>query len=202
MPRVLNSLTKPALRLVGGILVVAGVVVSLFFGQQVWRGASNEVPSGIDAIAVFAGGSVARLERAAQLQRRHPGATLFVNDAVAEWVGGAEVTRRLCDESAAVGEVVCVGALEDSTRGEVRAFAGLMNSRGHDQVVVVSASYHVPRVARWMRRCFSGRVYGVGTYKRKLDLQALLHEVAGHWLATLLPARCDSLENTNPNLRV
>lgn len=195
-------MVKSVLLFVGSTLSIAAASFSLWFGWQCVRGASDDVPVSIDAIAVFAGGSVARLEHAMALQQRHPNATLYVNDAVAEWIAGAELTRQLCHGNVAVGEVVCVGALEDSTRGEMRAFAPLMNRRGHETVAVVSVAYHVPRVKRWMQRCFRGRVVGVGSHRQGVSTTALLHEVAGHWLATLLPARCNDQQNSNPVPRV
>jgi len=72
--------------------------------------------------------------------------------------------NRLCAEGSPGFQVVCFTPDPYSTRGEARGFARLARERGWRSVVVVTSTFHVTRARMLFRRCFRGRVEGVGAH--------------------------------------
>lgn len=183
-------------------LVAMVLVVSAGFAVQVLHPADGSDVPGIDAAFVFAGGDGARLARAKALSAER-GVPLVLNDAVEDWLEGVEVTKALCRGEVEDVTAFCVGAFEDSTRGESLAFARLARERGMRRAVVVSDDYHLARAKRWLGKCFAGEIHTVRSNRRHPTLDEVVHEILGLWQAMLtVSVECDRIEYNNHQRRV
>ena len=129
---------------------------------------SEDAPGRVDAVVVLAGDSDYRIPRGRGLLQAGVADVLFLSREPSEkWARW----RPLCRERA----VVCFDASPYSTQGEAEAVARLAARNEWRSIAVVTSRYHVFRARLLFRRCFPGRVAGVGAgYDRR-------------WLPLLLP---------------
>ena len=129
-----------------------------------------------DAVVVFAGGDGERLERGLDLIRAGSASVLALSQTGARYLAVDE----LCANPPSNYEVVCFSGPVNSTRGEAQAVSELANKRRWSSILLVTTDHHLVRSARWLRRCFSGRVDPVAAYA-PTSVRDIIHE----WLGTL-----------------
>jgi uncharacterized SAM-binding protein YcdF (DUF218 family) len=140
--------------LVGGWLALCAV----FF---VWPRMAPP-PAHADAVVVLSGARNNRLDPALDLIHRGLAPVLVISGAAADprW----RQARALCRAGKVDGAlVICFEPRPFSTRGEARAVGALARRHGWDRVVVVSSTFHLTRARMLFRRCYSGRLWLVGT---------------------------------------
>ncbi len=155
------------------VLLVVATPLAVWGGLDLYLFAlpSIDRPVRADAVIVLAGDRTPRLDRGLALMHAGLSGTLVISDGLdPQW----PAANRLCAgggggaEAGAGAEagfrVVCFRPEPYSTRGEARGFARLARERGWRDVVVVTSTFHVTRARMLFRRCFDGRVQGVGAH--------------------------------------
>jgi uncharacterized SAM-binding protein YcdF (DUF218 family) len=121
------------------------------------------MPPKVDAVVVLSGGLNSRLDPAIALMRRRIAPVLAISSAFRDenW----KKAQRLCrgDLGPTRYDVLCFTARPYSTRGEARVVAQLARRQGWHRIVVVTSTYHITRARTLFRRCYSGRLWFVGT---------------------------------------
>jgi uncharacterized SAM-binding protein YcdF (DUF218 family) len=143
--------------LVAGWLVACAV---LFLWPRV-----GAPPAKADAVVVLSGARNTRLDPGVALVRRGVAPVLVISGARQDprWLEA----RRLCRQGrVAAAKVICFEPKPFSTRGEARAVGALARSHGWTKVVVVTSTFHVTRARMLFHRCYSGRLWMVGTPTR------------------------------------
>ena len=118
-------------------------------------------PTTADAVIVLAGDRTPRLDKGLALLRAGVSHTLVISDGHDPLWPAA---NRLCDHGMAGVTVYCFKPNPYSTRGEARGFARLAREHGWQSVVIATSRFHVTRARMLFRRCFPGRVQGVGAH--------------------------------------
>ena len=145
------------------VLLVIATPLTVWVGLDLYLFAlpSLDRPLRADAVIVLAGDRTPRLDRGLALMRAGVSRTLVISDGLDPLWPAA---NRLCVEGGGSFRVVCFRPKPYSTRGEARGFAGLARENGWRSVVVVTSTFHVTRARMLFRRCFDGRVQGVGAH--------------------------------------
>lgn len=118
-------------------------------------------PTTADAVIVLAGDRTPRLEKGLELIRKGVARTLVISDGHDPlWPAAND----LCDHGMQGVRVYCFRPSPYSTTGEVRGFARLAREHGWRSVVIATSRFHVTRARMLFRRCFPGRVQGVGAH--------------------------------------
>ena len=151
-------------------LAGAAVVVALWVALDVYLFLTPDLdrPGKAAAVIVLAGDRTPRLERGLELMGSGVAPVLVISDGFDPLWPAA---NRLCADGrgARAGRefrVVCFRPDPYSTRGEARGFAQLARDEGWDSVVIATTTFHVTRSRILFRRCFDGRVEGVGAPAR------------------------------------
>lgn len=144
-----------------GTLVALPVVLWVALDIYLFAAPSLDRPTHADAVIVLAGDRTPRLERGLALMRAGVARTLVISDGHdPRW----PAANRLCDRGGGGFRVVCFRPAPYSTRGEARGFARLARENGWHSVVIATSTFHVTRARMLFRRCFDGRVQGVGAH--------------------------------------
>ena len=145
------------------VLLLIAVPVAVWVGLNTYLFAlpSLDRPRHADAVIVLAGDRTPRLDRGLGLIRAGVSGTLVISDGRDPLWPAA---NRLCAQGGDGFRVVCVRPEPYSTRGEARGFGRLARENGWRSVVVVTSTFHVTRARMLFRRCFDGRVQGVGAH--------------------------------------
>ena len=145
------------------LLLLAAVPLATWIALDIYLFATPSLdrPVQADAVIVLAGDRTPRLDRGLGLMRAGVAPTLVISDGHdPNW----PAANRLCAEGSPGFRVVCFKPDPYSTRGEARGFARLAREHGWRSVVVVTSTFHVTRARMLFRRCFRGRVEGVGAH--------------------------------------
>jgi uncharacterized SAM-binding protein YcdF (DUF218 family) len=134
------------LTLVVGSLVVA---VLLVVGVKVYVYPDQEVPDRADAIIVLGGFGTKPIHKGFALATEGVADTVVVSD---PYDPNTTISRDACAETHDF-EVLCFRPNPNTTQGEARQIRVLMEERGWDTVVVVTARYHVSRARVIVGRC-------------------------------------------------
>lgn len=145
------------------VLLVVAVPLAVWVGLDIYLFATPSLdrPQHADAVIVLAGDRKPRLDRGLELIRAGVSSTLVISDGLDPLWPAA---NRLCAHGGEGFRVVCVRPEPYSTRGEARGFARLAREHGWASVVIVTSTFHVTRARLLFRRCFDGRVQGVGAH--------------------------------------
>ena len=145
------------------ILLLAAVPLAVWIGLDIYLFATPSLdrPQHADAVIVLAGDRKPRLDRGLQLVRSGVSRTLVISDGLDPLWPAA---NRLCREGGDGFRVVCFVPEPYSTRGESRGFARLARENGWTSVVIATSTFHVTRARLLFRRCFAGKVQGVGAH--------------------------------------
>ena len=143
------------------VLLVAAVPLAVWAGLDIYLFATPALdrPQHADAVIVLAGDRTPRLDRGLALIRAGVAHTLVISDGRDPLWPAA---NRLCAHGGEGFRVVCFLPEPYSTRGEARGFARLARENGWTSVVIATSTFHVTRARLLFRRCFDGRVQGVG----------------------------------------
>ena len=145
------------------LLLLAAVALATCVALDIYLFATPSLdrPVHADAVIVLAGDPTPRLERGLGLMRAGVAPTLVISDGHdPNW----PAANRLCAHGDPGFRVVCFKPDPYSTRGEARGFARLAREHGWRSVVVVTSTFHVTRARMLFRRCFGGKVEGVGAH--------------------------------------
>lgn len=143
------------------VLLLVAVPLAVWVGLDIYLFATPSLdrPQHAAAVIVLAGDRKPRLDRALQLIRAGVSRTLVISDGLDPlW----PTANRLCVRGGDGFRVVCFRPEPYSTRGEARGFARLARENGWTSVVIATSTFHVTRARLLFRRCFDGRVQGVG----------------------------------------
>ena len=149
------------LRLRRLVLVLVAAPLAVWVGLDIYLFATPSLDRArqADAVIVLAGDRTPRLDRGLELMRAGVSQTLVISDGLDPLWPAA---NRLCAHGGDGFRVHCVRPSPYSTRGEARGFARLARDHGWASVVLVTSDFHVTRARLLFRRCFDGRVQGVG----------------------------------------
>ena len=145
------------------VLPLAAVAAATWVALDIYLFATPSLdrPVHADAVIVLAGDPTPRLARGLGLMRAGVAPTLVISDGYdPSW----PAANRLCAQGDPGFRVVCFRPAPYSTRGEARGFARLARENGWHSVVVVTSTFHVTRARMLFRRCFGGKVEGVGAH--------------------------------------
>lgn len=134
------------------VLVLAPLMV---YGYGKWIGSVESVhnPNG-DAVVVHAGGQGERRQHALVLMRHDAADTLVIM-----YGERADHAGRLCGQVEPY-EVLCPAPELETTIGEARAIAELVEERGWTSLITVTSDYHLRRATILDRRCSGIEVIG------------------------------------------
>lgn len=173
--------------------VAATVVAALWVALDVYLFVTPDLdePRKADAVIVLAGDRKPRLDRGLELMAAGVAPVLVISDGLDPLWPAA---NRLCADGRGTAEgkgfrVVCFRPDPYSTRGEARGFARLARERGWESVVIATSTFHVTRSRILFRRCFDGRVEGVGAPSGVGKLASSLGREVGKLLVQLSIAR-------------
>lgn len=173
--------------------VAAAAVVALWVALDLYLFVAPDLdkPTAADAVIVLAGDRTPRLERGLELMAAGVAPVLVISDGLDPLWPAA---NRLCADGSGTGggrsfRVVCFRPDPYSTRGEARGFARLAQESGWESVVIATSTFHVTRSRILFRRCFDGRVEGVGAPSAFGKLAPSLVREVGKLLVQLSVAR-------------
>jgi uncharacterized SAM-binding protein YcdF (DUF218 family) len=180
-------------RLLRIALVGAALVVALWVALDLYLFVAPDLdkPTRADAVIVLAGDRTPRLDRGRDLMADGVAPVLVISDGLDPLWPAA---NRLCADGrgARAGRefrVVCFRPDPYSTRGEARGFAQLAKDKGWESVVIATTTFHVTRSRILFRRCFDGKVEGVGAPARFWKQAPSLVREVGKLLVQLSLAR-------------
>lgn len=134
-----------------GLLVAAAVTAEAVVRPRV-DAVSADSPA--DAVVALAG-PVRSVDSALRLVRQGAARELVLSNAYGP--DDAQMNQ-LCGSRSPGYGITCFVPDPDSTRGEARAIARLAQERGWDDLVVVTATFHVSRARLIVSRCYRGRL--------------------------------------------
>jgi uncharacterized SAM-binding protein YcdF (DUF218 family) len=146
------------------LIVLAGLVAIWLVACAVlfvWPSAGAPPPRA-DAVVVLSGDRNVRLDPGIALVRRGAAPVLVISGARQDphWLKA----RRLCRLGrTAAAKVICFEPVPFSTRGEARAIGRLARKHGWNRLVIVTSTFHITRARMLVGRCYSGRLWLVGT---------------------------------------
>lgn len=167
------------------VAVSAAVGLALIIGLSVFVAIAptQADPVDVDAVLVHIGGEGERIEHALELWDDHAG--FLVIPTGNDW----DVDERWCGSD---DRIICRPIHPETTLGESRLLATLVDEFGWRKVATVTSDYHVRRAGILDRRCASADIVSYGA-ENDLGPLALagkyLHEIGGLALATF--QRCD-----------
>lgn len=170
------------------LLLLAAVPLATWIALDIYLFVTPSLdrPVQADAVIVLAGDRTPRLDRGLGLMRAGVAPTLVISDGHdPNW----PAANRLCAEGSPGFQVICFKPDPYSTRGEARGFARLAREHGWHSVVVVTSTFHVTRARMLFRRCFRGRVEGVGAHASLGRLKFNVVAEVGKLLVQLTVAR-------------
>jgi len=134
------------------LLWTAGLVT---FAARIERSTPTEEPEPADAVVALTGNATARITAAVKLLEIGKGDRLLVSGV------NPDVTRReLKDVSKATQRIydccVDLGFKAENTRGNAQETAAWSRLHGYDQLLVVTADYHMPRALLELRGAMPG----------------------------------------------
>jgi uncharacterized SAM-binding protein YcdF (DUF218 family) len=153
-----------------GVLVAAALVFAawLVATAVLFLRPREDNPKHADAVVVLSGGRKQRLGEGLRLMQAGVASRLVISDGQAR---GWTQANRLCAGHASF-QVVCFKPNPYSTEGEAEDAARIAERNGWRSLVVVTSTFHVTRARMLFRRCFPGRVDGVGAGSSLLYLPA------------------------------
>lgn len=145
--------------LVLAVLAGAWLVACLFLFM--WPRA-DAPPARADAVVVLSGDRNVRLDPGVRLVERGVAPVLAISGARQDprWLKARKLCRR---GRVAAATVICFEPVPFSTRGEARAIERLAREHGWRRIVIVTSTFHLTRARMLVHRCYSGRLWAVGT---------------------------------------
>ena len=138
-------------RAITTMLLMAVAVVAIAAPVVAWP--RDDTPVAPDAVIVLGGAGAERTAVGDALATQHR-ATLVLSSS-AQYFGERAGLR--CGQ-----EVVCLDPDPETTRGEARAVAALVEAEGWARVTVVTSRHHTSRARVLFRQCLADRVSVVG----------------------------------------
>ena len=146
---------RPWWRRLGQAAALGVALLLAGFAAFAWQGRRPADPGPApEGIAVLTGGPD-RVEAGLALLARWPGARLMISG-VGPDAGLADMARKAGLEPGAWAERVTLGHLATSTSGNAREVAGWAEARGIQDILVVTAGFHMPRAMLELRRRLPG----------------------------------------------
>ena len=138
-------------RAIATALLVALTIAAIAAPVVAWP--RDDTPAAPDAVIVLGGAGAERTDLGQTLASEHA-ATLVLSSS-AQYFG--ERAGLHCGQ-----EVLCLDPEPETTRGEARAVAALVEANGWHRVVVATSRHHTSRARVLFRQCLGDRVSVVG----------------------------------------
>lgn len=142
----------------------------------------SDEPQDPDAVVVLGGEGYERSRLGIELSDQHDAQLILSSSAV--WYG--EKLGRDC-----TSDTRCITPDPETTRGEARAIAQLVESEGWRHVTVATSTFHTTRARLLFRQCLGDQVSVVGAHPgKRVGAWRHLREVAGVVAATTVQRAC------------